>query len=267
MSRLVCATTVVSAPRADDIARAWGCQLRRTLTGRKFIGEQIGLLGAAGEGDRFLFVLEESCGYLKGSYVRDKDGVEALALVCEMAADYRMRSMDLVDALGDLARHVGFQSGEQLTVPSDGADGSARMAGLMASLRAEAPGAVAGLAVEAVVDYSDGASMPVVNSLPGDPGGLPPTDIRALAQLSLHLSVRHPLHPARIEYHALRLVQCLAHVLVAHAPPNLVLVLYKVFGLYASRGSGALGRHCCFACVHQSRARGNLPGESQCWSV
>lgn len=178
LSRLVCATTVVSAPRADDIARAWGVQLRRTLTGFKFVGEQIGLLDAAGEADRFLFGLEESCGYLKGSYVRDKDGVEALALVCEMAADYRARNMDLVDALEDLGRRVGFQAGEQITIPFEGADGPERMTALTASLRSDTPRAAAGLAVESVVDYSGGAPMPVVNPLPGDSGQvLPPTDM------------------------------------------------------------------------------------------
>lgn len=178
MARVVCATTVVSAPRADDIAKAWGCQLRRTLTGFKFVGEQVGLLDAAGEAGRFLFGLEESCGYLKGSYVRDKDGVEALALVCEMAADYAARGMDLVDALEDLGRRVGFQAGHQVTVPFEGADGQAAMAALMSGLRACPPALVSGLAVESVIDYADGAPMPVVNSLPGDAAqALPPTDM------------------------------------------------------------------------------------------
>ena len=178
LSRLVCATTVVSAPRADGIARAWGCQLRRTLTGFKFVGEQAGLLEAAGEADRFLFGLEESCGYLKGSYVRDKDGIEAAALVCEMAADYRACGMDLVDALRDLGERVGFSAGRQLTRPLEGADGPARMSALMARLRAEPPASVGGIEVEAVADYSGGASMPVVNPLPGDaPQALPPTDM------------------------------------------------------------------------------------------
>lgn len=177
-SRLVCATTVVSAPRADDIARAWGCQLRRTLTGFKFVGEQIGLLEAVGEAGRFLFGLEESCGYLKGSYVRDKDGVEALALVCEMTADYAARGMDLVDALEDLGRRVGFQAGRQVTVPFEGADGQGRMAELMSGLRACPPASVADLAAQSVTDYSGGAPMPVVNPLPGDAAqALPPTDM------------------------------------------------------------------------------------------
>lgn len=177
-ARLVCATTVVSAPRADAIARLHGCQLRRTLTGFKFIGEQVGALEAAGEAGRFLLGLEESCGYLKGSYVRDKDGVEALALVCEMAADYKALGMDLVDALDGLGRRVGFQAGRQVVRAFEGAGGPARMAALMGSLRAEPPAALAGLPVEAVVDYAPGAPMPVVNPLPGEPAqSLPPTDM------------------------------------------------------------------------------------------
>lgn len=158
--------------------RAWGCQPRRTLTGFKFIGEQIGPLDAAGEADRFLFGLEESCGYLKGSYVRDKDGVEALMLVCEMTADYRSRGMGLVEALEDLGRRVGFQAGKQLTIPFEGADGPARMTGLMMSLRTGEPETVAGLRVESIVDYSNGAPMPVANPLSSDPARmLPPTDM------------------------------------------------------------------------------------------
>lgn len=177
-SRLVCATTVVSAPRADAIARLHGCQLRRTLTGFKFIGEQVGALEVAGEAGRFLLGLEESCGYLKGSYVRDKDGVEALALVCEMAADYKARGMDLVDALDGLGRRAGFQAGRQVVRAFEGAGGPARMSSLMGSLRAEPPAALAGLPVEAVVDYATGAPMPVVNPLPGEPAqALPPTDM------------------------------------------------------------------------------------------
>lgn len=177
-SQLVCATTVVSAPRADAIARFHGCQLRRTLTGFKFVGEQIGLLDAAGEAGRFLFGLEESCGYLKGSYVRDKDGVEALALVCEMAADYKARGMSLVDALEDLGRRVGFQADRQVVRAFEGATGPARMAELMASLRGEPPAGIAGLGVEEAVDYAPGAPMPVVNLLPEDPAQLlPPTNM------------------------------------------------------------------------------------------
>ncbi len=165
IARLVCVTTVVSAPRADAIARLYGCQLRRTLTGFKFIGEQVGLLEEAEEPERFLFGLEESCGYLKGSYVRDKDGVEALALVCEMAADYQALGMDLVEALDDLGRRVGFQGDRQVVRVFEGADGPECMAALMRVLRDEPPAMLAGIVVDRVVDYAPGAVMPAVNPL------------------------------------------------------------------------------------------------------
>ncbi len=178
LSRRVCVTTVVSAPRADDVARHWGVQLRRTLTGFKFAGEQAGLLEAAGQAGRFLLGLEESCGYLKGIYVRDKDGVEALALACEMAADYKARGVDLVDALGDLASRCGHMPGRQVSRVFEGAGGPAAMSALTARLRAEPPASVGGLAVEGSLDYAHGAPMPVVNPLPGDPAQvLPPTDM------------------------------------------------------------------------------------------
>ena len=178
LSRRVCVTTVVSAPRADDIARLWGVQLRRTLTGFKFAGEQAGLLEAAGQAGRFLLGLEESCGYLKGTYVRDKDGVEALALACEMAADYKRGGMDLVDALDDLDRRCGRMPGRQVSRAFEGAGGPAAMSALMSSLRAEPPASLGGLAVEGSLDYAHGVPMPVVNPLPGDPAQeLPPTDM------------------------------------------------------------------------------------------
>lgn len=178
ITRFVCATTVVSAPRADAIARYYGSQLRRTLTGFKFIGEQIGLLEEAGEPNRFLFGLEESCGYLKGSYVRDKDGIEALALVCEMTADYLAHGMDLVEALDNLGRRVGFQGDCQVVRVFEGAEGPERMAALMQALRDEPPAMLAGISVDHVVDYAPGAVMPVVNPLPDDfLQQLPPTNM------------------------------------------------------------------------------------------
>ena len=70
---------------ATPVAKKYGVELRRTLTGFKFIGEQIGLLEAAGEADRYIFGFEESYGYLSGAHVRDKDAVNATLLVCEAA--------------------------------------------------------------------------------------------------------------------------------------------------------------------------------------
>lgn len=89
MSREVACTTIVSAPMADDIARARGFELRRTLTGFKFIGEQVGVLESESREGDFLMGFEESYGYLAGTSVRDKDAVVASMLICELAAHGR----------------------------------------------------------------------------------------------------------------------------------------------------------------------------------
>ena len=87
---------------ADAVAQKYGVELRRTLTGFKFIGEQIGLLEREGHPERFVFGFEESYGYLSGTHVRDKDGVNAVLLVCEAADWYRRRGMTLSDAMDAL---------------------------------------------------------------------------------------------------------------------------------------------------------------------
>ena len=106
----VAVTTIVSTDMAIPVAEKYGVELRRTLTGFKFIGEQIGLLEAAGEADRYIFGFEESYGYLSGAHGRDKDAVNATLLVCEAAAWYAKQGMTLLDAinatLGDAAAEL-----------------------------------------------------------------------------------------------------------------------------------------------------------------
>ena len=85
----VAVMSIVSTPLADAIAAHYGVEMRHTLTGFKWIGDQIARLEADGEVDRFIFGFEESYGYLAGPYVRDKDAVIASMLICEMAAYYR----------------------------------------------------------------------------------------------------------------------------------------------------------------------------------
>lgn len=86
------------------VAKKYGVELRRVLTGFKYIGEQIGLLEKEGHPERYVFGFEESYGYLSGSYVRDKDGVVASMLVCEMAAYYKEKGLSLLDVLNSLYR-------------------------------------------------------------------------------------------------------------------------------------------------------------------
>ncbi|MBQ8389759.1 MAG: phospho-sugar mutase, partial [Oscillibacter sp.] len=87
--RPVAVKSLVSTPLGDAVAKNYGVEMRNVLTGFKWIGEQIALLEAAGEVERFIFAFEESYGYLAGPYVRDKDAIIGSMLICEMAAYYR----------------------------------------------------------------------------------------------------------------------------------------------------------------------------------
>jgi phosphoglucomutase len=169
----IAVTTVVSAPLADTIAEHHGVELRRTLTGFKYVGEQIGLI--EGEGRCFLLGLEESDGYLRGGYVRDKDGICALTLVCELAAYYKHRGLTLVDALVELNGRYGHMPGRQLTVAFPGEAGRAAMSALMSRLRTKRIDTIANLAVERTIDYLPGAPMPVVGG--ASEQTLPPSDV------------------------------------------------------------------------------------------
>lgn len=156
LSRLVAVTTIVSSAMCDDIAAHYGFELRRTLTGFKYIGEQIGRLEAAGEADRFMFGFEESYGYLAGTHVRDKDAVVASMLIVQMARFYRKQGMTLVQAMRALYDKFGWQTNRTISLAYPGADGAQRMADIMTGLRAEPPAQVAGRDVVEVVDYADG---------------------------------------------------------------------------------------------------------------
>ena len=107
MARQIACTTIVSAPMADDIARARGIELRRTLTGFKFIGEQVGVLEREGREGDFLMGFEESYGYLAGTSVRDKDAVVASMLICELAAHWKKLGLDLYEAMERLYETYG----------------------------------------------------------------------------------------------------------------------------------------------------------------
>lgn len=164
LSRLVAVTTIVSSAMCDDVAAHYGFELRRTLTGFKYIGEQIGRLEAAGEADRFMFGFEESYGYLAGTHVRDKDAVVASMLIVQMARHYRKQGMTLVQAMRALYDKFGWQTNRTISLAYPGADGAQRMADIMAGLRAQPPAQVAGRDVAEIVDYAEGVGdLPKAN--------------------------------------------------------------------------------------------------------
>ena len=162
----VAVTTIVSTDMADPIARKYGVELRRTLTGFKFIGEQIGLLEAEGHAERYIFGFEESYGYLSGGHVRDKDGVNAVMLACEAAAWYAARGMSLLDAVNALYKEHGFYRSALKSYTFEGESGMRTMQGIMARLRADEPFVIAGYGVDKVTDYQrSGTGLPKADVL------------------------------------------------------------------------------------------------------
>ena len=162
----VAVTTIVSTDMATPVAAKYGVELRRTLTGFKFIGEQIGLLEAAGEADRYIFGFEESYGYLSGAHVRDKDAVNATLLVCEAAAWYAKQGMTLLDAINKLYAEFGCYRNALHSFAFEGESGMHTMDAIMKQLRQTPPTAIGGMAVESLVDYNTaGTGLPKANVL------------------------------------------------------------------------------------------------------
>ena len=161
--RPVAVKTIVTTPMAARIAARYGVELRDVLTGFKYIGEQIGLLEKAGQAERYIFGFEESYGYLSGSFVRDKDAVNASLLICEMFAWYKSQGKSLVDVLEELYEQYGYFQSKLLSFAFEGSSGMAKMQGLMDGLRSDPPKDIAGIPVERCVDYLDEAAT----GLPG----------------------------------------------------------------------------------------------------
>ena len=162
----VAVTTIVSTDMATPVAKKYGVELRRTLTGFKFIGEQIGKLEAEGRADRYIFGFEESYGYLSGTHARDKDAVNAVLLICEAAAWYAKKGMTLGDAIDALYAEFGCYCNAQKSFAFAGETGMEKMASLMQGLRTQPLREIAGLPVEGYTDYeAEGTGLPKANVL------------------------------------------------------------------------------------------------------
>ncbi|MBE6680200.1 MAG: phospho-sugar mutase [Ruminococcaceae bacterium] len=144
--------TIVSTELAAAICKANGVKLYNVLTGFKFIGEVIKNHEAEGHGT-FMLGFEESYGYLKGTYARDKDAVCAAMLAVEMAAYYKAKNMTLYDALLGLYEKYGYYGEKSMDVYMEGLDGIERRTRTMKALRENAPKAICGYAVSFVGDY------------------------------------------------------------------------------------------------------------------
>ncbi len=162
----VAVTTIVSTDMAAAVAKKYGIELRKVLTGFKFIGEQIAMLEAEGHPERYIFGFEESYGYLSGAHVRDKDAVNATLLVCEAAAWYARQGKTLLDAIEDLYQEFGYYQNGLRSFTFEGESGMNTMNRLMSDLRQTPPAEISGLKVLSVVDYqTEGTGLPKANVL------------------------------------------------------------------------------------------------------
>ena len=163
----VAVKSIVSTPLANAVAEHYGVELRETLTGFKWIGDQIAQLEAAGEVDRFILGFEESYGYLAGPYVRDKDAVIGSMLICEMAAYYRSIGSSIKQRLEDIYKEYGRYLNKVDSFEFPGLSGMDKMAGIMSGLRTNPPKDFAGKKVVKVMDYTkpEETGLPAANVL------------------------------------------------------------------------------------------------------
>ena len=147
--------TIVTMDLGERIATKYGVSTRNVLTGFKFIGEQIGFMEQAGKAENYIFGFEESYGYLTGSYVRDKDGVDAAFMICEMFAYYKNQGISLIDRLNELYKEYGYSLNTLHSYEFDGAAGFAKMQDIMKKFR-QGLNCIGGKQVLKVLDYSAG---------------------------------------------------------------------------------------------------------------
>ena len=124
--------TIVTMDLAEKIAAHYGVETVNVLTGFKFIGEVIGRLERDGREGDYIFGFEESYGYLTGTYVRDKDGVDAAFMICEMFAFYKTQGISLLERLNELYGTYGYCLNTLHSYEFDGSAGMQKMQKIMA---------------------------------------------------------------------------------------------------------------------------------------
>ena len=149
----VAVRTIVSTKMIDSIAKNFGVEIIKTLTGFKFIGEQIGFLEEKGEAARYIFGFEESVGYLTGAYVRDKDAINAAMLICQMAGFYKKQGITMFDRLEELYNEYGYWKNDLLEFAFEGPKGMQIMSGIMNHFRTNYFEDFAGKKIVEIIDY------------------------------------------------------------------------------------------------------------------
>lgn len=151
--------TMVTSAMANMIAQEYGARVIDTLTGFKYIGEQIGFLEQKQQEDQYVFGFEESYGYLPETFVRDKDAVSTSLLICEMAAFYKKINLTLLEELEKLYEKHGFWKHQLLSFSFEGADGMKKMKAIMNNFRTGSMANYAGLSVIKTDDYLNSVTV------------------------------------------------------------------------------------------------------------
>ena len=167
--------TIVTTELATKICREHGVDLYNVLTGFKFIGEVIKNHDDIGDGN-YLLGFEESYGYLKGTYARDKDSVVASMLIVEMAAYYKAKGMTLYDALVNMFKKYGYFIENTVNVTMPGLDGVEKMKALMNELRKNPPAEIGGKKVVSIRDYQAETITDLITGAV-TPTGLPASNV------------------------------------------------------------------------------------------
>lgn len=152
--------TIVSTPLAKRIADSYKVKTIDVLTGFKYIGEQIRLLEKRKKQNSYIFGFEESYGYLSGTYVRDKDAVNATELIVEMFAYYKSKGISLIDKLNELYKKFGYTLNTLYSFEFEGKEGFSKMQSIMKTLR-EDISSLGDMEIKEKIDY-----MKKVDNLP-----------------------------------------------------------------------------------------------------
>lgn len=147
--------TIVTMDMGEQIASHYGLRTINVLTGFKFIGEQIGRLEQQSKADSYVFGFEESYGYLTGSYVRDKDGVDGAYMICEMFSYYKTQGISLLEKLEELYRTYGYCMNTLHSYEFEGSAGFAKMQSIMQVFRGDVK-VFGGKKVVKLLDYAQG---------------------------------------------------------------------------------------------------------------
>ena len=160
----VAVKSIVTTDMAEVVAKSYGVKMVNVLTGFKFIGDQIAKLEEEGKEDAYIFGYEESYGYLSGTYVRDKDAVNAAFLICEMFCYYKAQGISIYEKLQELYEKHGFFRSNVMSFEYPGIEGAQKMKDIMAAFR-EKQEAFGEYKVLDCTDYMDGID------------GLPPANV------------------------------------------------------------------------------------------